>query len=177
MQYGTSYKPSIPVAAPRPGFSPAIHRGRSAVNVTLNGTTLTIQSIRGGYIAVKYSLVGIIPDDFTIDVGQRWNTGVLVPCISWALVGGNERYRYRLAGTNGILPYEPYAGQLVDALTANIEFWAPGDVSSSVTYATQTIKLGVFTSNPDTTTTYTVDPCIIAATGSPGFAAYMTGCA
>lgn len=177
MNYGTSYRPALVIPGPRPGYSAITHKGRSAVKLTLTGNvSVQLQATSGGYVAVRYALNNIIPSDFTIALGQKWNYAPFVPCISWALVGSTSRIRYRLNNTPGTLPYEPYAGQLIEPLTAIIELWAPGNTHPVQTLTTQTFDLGIFSDDPNVTTTYTVAPCVVGVTGSPGFAAYMTSC-
>lgn len=174
VNYDTTYLPVTPKAS-KP-FVPVTRKGKVPVKITLTGTTVSTEAIRGGYIVAKYSLASVTNEELVIAMGQRWNYDRLIPCVSWQLIGATTRERYRLNTTQGILPYAMYNGQLITAATGFIELWAPGDYTATITVATQTFNLGVYTNDTALLTTYTIAPCVVSVTGNTGFAAYMTSC-
>lgn len=133
-----------------------------------------IEQPQTGYAAVVYGLSAITLPSITIRAsGDYSSLSPFVPVISWELAGGFYKERYILTPNRiTTVPYAPYAGQLIDTVTARIELWTPGNVPGTFSVPAWTITLGNVTTSAQT---FNIPACINSISGA-GFAAYMTSC-
>jgi len=178
MDYSLRYAPAIAKEAAPARAARGITRNN--VTVTLTGATITAPATIGGFIAATYTTASSgLNTAFTVKLGQNYEIlDPMVLCVSWMLIGGTERLRYKLTPVDGMVPYEAYSGQVIQGLTARFELWTPGNVAiTNLTNEDFVVELGTFTVNTSTNTNFTITPCVTAVTPTAGFGAYMTSCA